>query len=784
MSTTPPISFSGLASGLDTSSIISSLVQAEQQPITQVQQQESTYNDALSAWQSLNSNLSQLQSAASSLSQAATFTAATAASSDSSVASITALPGAQIGNHTLTVTQVAQSQKVVTKSITSGSTALGETGSFTLNGKTITVGATDALTDVAVKINASGAGVTATVVHVGQNDYRMTLTGNQSGTANALSAADNGSGTVLSDLGLISGAAAIRQVVTPDAGHTGAGSLGLNSATQSVANTLGIASGSAASGTIQINGVGVAVNLNTDSLNTIAASINKAGIAGITAEVVALPDPSGNISGSSPQQLQILSSGTAPQFTDSNNILQTLGVTQSGFTGTISQAQDAKFSLDGLNMTRSSNIVSDAIPGATLTLLSGTPSSPGTATLSVTQDTNSIVQSVQSFATAYNAIQDFITQQNTFTAPAGNAAGQAGTSPPLFGDSTLSQIQQQLGNTLNAVAGATTLESIGLTLNSSGDLSVNASTLTSALQTNPTQVASLFGLSGQADNPGVQFVTGSIKTQASSGPGYAINITQAATQSSALAQAAQSGTSTAPETLTFNGALFNNSATSITLPAGNALQDTVNQINASSSLNGKIYASIDPATHALKLASLSYGSGTGFTVTSDQTSGGSGIAAGTTATAGVDVQGTINGEAATGQGRTLTGNAGNSTTEGIQLLVSATSAGAYGHVQVTHGVADALGNALTQIMDPISGGVILAENSLNTQISNAQQQIQNIQDQVSAYQDYLTQMFSDMETRVAQLQSQGAAFAAQIGTSTSTSSTSSIGGSLSSSSKA
>ncbi len=778
MSTTSPtISFSGLASGINTSSIISSLVTAEQAPITQLQTQEGTYNTALSAWQQLNANLSQLQTAASSLGEAATFTAATASSSNTAAASITALPGAQVGQHSLTVSQLAQSQKVVSGSFSSGSTALNQSGSFTLNGRTISVSATDTLNDIAVKINASGAAVTATVVHVGANSYRLTLSGNQTGAANALSAADNGAGTVLSSLGLTSGAAAIRQVVTPDSAHTGAGSIGLNSATQSVANALGETPGSAASGTIQINGVGVSVNLNTDSLNTIAASINNAAISGITAEVVALPDANGNISGSSPQQLEILSStGSAPAFTDSGNILQTLGVTQVGFTSTISAAQDAAFNLDGLNLTRSSNAVSDAIPGATINLLSGTSSAPATTTLSVSQDTNTIVSSVQNFVSAYNAVQDFVTQQNTFSAPAaGSAAGSAGSSPPLFGDTTLSAIQAQLSSTLNAASGGTTLESIGLTLNGTGDLTVNTATLTSALQANPAQVANLFGLSGQSNNSDVQFVSGTVATQTSTGPGYAVSVTQAATQSSALAGAAQSGASTAPETLTFGGALFNNSGVSITLPKGNSLQDTVNQINASSALSASVYASIDPATHALKLASLNYGSGTSFTIASSLTSGppyplgngptggGSGVAAGTTAAAGVDVAGTINNEPATGHGRTLAANPGNSTTAGITLLVSAPAPGAYGNVQITHGVADALGNALTQILDPTNGGVQLAENSLNTQITNAQTQIQQVQDQVSAYQQYLTQMFSDMETRVSALQSQGSAFAAQIG---------------------
>ena len=342
-------------------------------------------------------------------------------------------------------------------------------------------------------------------------------------------------------------------------------------------------------------------------------------------------------------------------------------------------------------------------------------------------------------------------------------------SPALFGDTTLNRIQQQLSNALNAVAGTTTLGNIGLTLNSTGDLQVDTNALTNALQTNPTQVAGLFGLSGQADDPNVQFVSGGIKTASSTGPGFAVNITQAASQSSVEAQGAPSGTSTAPETLTFSGALFNNASTSITLPQGNSLQDTVNQINNSSNLSRLIYASIDPKTETLKLASLTFGSGTSFSVSSSLSGGGSGIGAGTTQTTGVDVAGTINGEPATGSGRTLTGNSGNSTTEALQpdrlrdgprlLLGTSRSRTAWRTPWATRSRRSRTGT---------HGGVILAENSLNTQITNAQQQIQNIQDQVTAYQAYLTQMFSDMETRISQLQSQSAAFAAETGTSTTT----------------
>ena len=91
--------------------------------------------------------------------------------------------------------QTAQAQKVVSGSFTSGSTALGQSvGTFTLNGKTIQIAASDALTDVAAKINAAGAGANAQVVNVGPNDFRMTLTSTATGKANALSLADGTTG--------------------------------------------------------------------------------------------------------------------------------------------------------------------------------------------------------------------------------------------------------------------------------------------------------------------------------------------------------------------------------------------------------------------------------------------------------------------------------------------------------------------------------------------------------------------------------------------------------------
>ena len=891
--TTTVANFSGLASGIDTAGIITQLTTVAQKPITLLQGKDDGYNGQLASWQQLNIGLSTLQSTASALNTPATFTAATAASSNAAVASITALPGATIGDHSLSVTRLASAQKVVSGSVSSGSTALGRAGSFTLNGKTITVSSTDALTDISVKINTAKTGVSATVVNVGAGDFRLTLTSNLTGAANTIAASDTAGG-ILSGLGVLgSGAAAIRQAVRTGSGASGgpaaagAASLTLGGATVAVGTLLGIAAGSAPAGSFQIsNGAGGSatvppaggtLDLNTASLSDVANAINKAGVPGISAEVITLPDVNGNLyrihqlqitntnaaaatpstataSGTSLQATDTFSgaltvngqsvslagntttlaqlntalqatagnssvtatvsggalvltdpSGNAitatttglhnwtggatdqgalgaatvangspsapipPTFTDTNGLLGTLGVLQKPFTLPVANAQDAKFNLDGLDVTRSSNTVADVIPGATIKLLSGTAAAPGITDLSVTQNSDAIVQAVSAFAGAYNAIQNFVTAQNKFTAPTNAAAGAAGNNAPLFGNTTLNQIQDQLAQALSAVSGKTTLESIGVSLDQQGHLNVDSAALTSVLQANPQSVAGLFSTSGATDSGDIQFVAAGPKTAATSGAGYAVAITQPATQSGGAAGTAGAGPSATPETLTFAGALLP-AGVKLTLPTGSTLADTARLINNTSSLSSQIYARVDDGGH-LVIASNRYGSGTGFTVSSDSAASGanSGIGPSLSVQAGVDVQGTVNGEPATGVGRTLTGNAGNAHTEGLQLLVTATApspaGGATGHAAVTQGVADSLGRTLTQILDPVNGAVIGAEHSLNSQISDTQDQIQKIQDQVSTYKDYLTQMFSQMESRVSALQAQGSAFAAQIGTS-------------------
>lgn len=181
------ISISGLASGLDTASIISQLQAVEAKPIALIQQKESDYQVQLSAYSTLKNSLNSFQSAVQDLEGLDNTHTFSASSSNSNLLSVSAGTGAIAGNYSITVNALASAQKLISGAF-SPTEAVGEgTIHLTVGTKTpvdITVSATDTLSDIADSINNAGAGIKASVVFDGTKDY-LTLTGENTGTANA-----------------------------------------------------------------------------------------------------------------------------------------------------------------------------------------------------------------------------------------------------------------------------------------------------------------------------------------------------------------------------------------------------------------------------------------------------------------------------------------------------------------------------------------------------------------------------------------------------------------------
>jgi flagellar hook-associated protein 2 len=164
-------------------------------------------------------------------------------------------------------------------------------------------------------------------------------------------------------------------------------------------------------------------------------------------------------------------------------------------------AQDAAFTLDGIAMTRSSNKITDALGGVTLTLKAKTTAA---TTLDVGSDTASIKTKVNSFVTAYNNAVALMTSQSAYSA-------SAKTAGPLNGEASVRTIQSQLrsimGGTVGATAGMSRLADVGIQIGKDGKLTVNSDKLDTALKDPTKDVASLFVTNGSTPGFAAQIAT-------------------------------------------------------------------------------------------------------------------------------------------------------------------------------------------------------------------------------------------------------------------------------------
>lgn len=195
------ISFSGLASGLDTASIVDKLVAAEKAQATTLASKQSDISTQKSIVSTLSSALSSFVTAVRAMDQDSEVRPRTAVVSDSKVGVVVGATAAT-GTHSFRVKQLATTQVTSSKTFaTSGAGVAGTGGlSITVGGTTKSVSwdATDTLDSIASKINDASAGVSASVLHDGST-YRLVVTANNTGTAAAATFADSGSGLALSD---------------------------------------------------------------------------------------------------------------------------------------------------------------------------------------------------------------------------------------------------------------------------------------------------------------------------------------------------------------------------------------------------------------------------------------------------------------------------------------------------------------------------------------------------------------------------------------------------------
>jgi flagellar hook-associated protein 2 len=203
------ISTLGVGSGLELGNILDSLEAAQKATLKPISAQQSSYTAKLSGYGTLKSALVSFQTANTALNKADLFTA-TSTSSSSAAFSATTTGNAVAGKYTISVTQLAQAQTLTTKNTQPDSKTAIATGDSVLTiqqgvGKdpvTIDISAANSsLSGIRDAINNSKSGVSASIVNVGNGQYRLSVTSDATGSDNAMSLSVSGDSALQSFMG-------------------------------------------------------------------------------------------------------------------------------------------------------------------------------------------------------------------------------------------------------------------------------------------------------------------------------------------------------------------------------------------------------------------------------------------------------------------------------------------------------------------------------------------------------------------------------------------------------
>lgn len=196
---TSGLNFGGLATGINTDTIITGLTKLNQTRIDALKSQQSDITTKQAAFTQLQGLLFDLQSKTNALSRSAggAFDGRTATSSDPTTLSAAAGTAAVPGTYSLTVATLATAQQTASQGFTDPNAQIKQ-GTLSLQVGTgaavsVTVDSrNNTLQGLADAINAAGKDVRATIINDGSGTpYRLTLTSTKTGAANTIAVTNN-----------------------------------------------------------------------------------------------------------------------------------------------------------------------------------------------------------------------------------------------------------------------------------------------------------------------------------------------------------------------------------------------------------------------------------------------------------------------------------------------------------------------------------------------------------------------------------------------------------------
>ena len=416
--------------------------------------------------------------------------------------------------------------KPISSATTAAAMAMGLNVAMTpatirIGNRTITVDlATESIATIAAKINAAGGSASVQSEQYGsETRYRLVMDGNVSAPGG-----DPDSQAIIDALGIAAGTTGTISQSVQSGVYTDAANATATTATPLAGLKVdAAATGLAVGDAINIRGLrgdGTAVTIGLvvgsgDTMQTLLDKINDAttgfgaGARSATASLgsdgrIHLTDSQG---GSSRLSLTL-------GITHADGSVGSLGATSIATAGRSRELQtgkDAILRVDGTELTRSTNNITDAIANVNISLQAA---EPGTALdVTIDRDIAGGQAAVQKFADAYNAIRTFFNDQEKVDSP-------------LYANSLLRGVVRSFTAALRtpmATNGTYTQLSIaGVALDRFGQLKIDADTLKTALTGKPAELEALFGFTGvggafvTASDKATQYGVGTISAQVTS----------------------------------------------------------------------------------------------------------------------------------------------------------------------------------------------------------------------------------------------------------------------------
>ena len=503
----------GVFSGLDTASIISQLMAVEQRPLQTLGVKKSGYQAELSVFGKLKSSLATLSTAAGALKDITTQTMK-ASSSDTAVFSATATSAAAAGTYSIQVSQLATAQSIYSSTFASESSEIADLSSITTQklkiqvgsatAKDITINSTNnSLSGIRDAINAANAGVTASTINAGfeisaanntivfndGSSRTATLTaGTYSGDAlsaelkRALEAANGGADTYTVSYDATSHKFSINN----DSANVNAVDLLWEDPLSTASALLGFSASDHASVAVSTSAVGDSAvggyRLILNSSATGAANHIKISVDEDNDDTYAEAGAETDTTGLSRLAFDATYNSSGAVAGGVANMSQTAA------------ALSATLVVNGLSVSRDSNTVNDLISGVTLNLLS--KSTTTTPTLIISKDTQSVIDDVKDFVSAYNSASGLI-RSVTSSSPTSRAL--------LAGDGAVTSMLTSLRNAITTTFGAYAPATLGITHTKDGVLQVDSTVLENFLKDDLSGAVDSLNKMGKAFNDNVSF---------------------------------------------------------------------------------------------------------------------------------------------------------------------------------------------------------------------------------------------------------------------------------------